>query len=211
MTDSVPTWHGPTGEHDTSGTGTAWSPQGQARRQPPARGGAGQAPDIDQLAQRLFDELGRTQTALERVHAEAQAAREDAQAARAEARDAHDAAEILLGQVTAWEETTGGAAAHDPLPAGPVPDDRDDGPVSERAAPAASPSPPPTVDGPGAGGTDPLAGALAAFAAELQAAADARARGEIDAREALRLARSGFHRAHRVISRVGREELRAGR
>lgn len=218
MTDSVPSWHDQTGGQDTGTTG--WSPQGPRegppRPQAPARGAAGQGTNIDQLAQRLFDELGRTQTALEQVHAEAQAARADAQAARAdveaaraEARDAHDAAEILLEQVTAWEDAGSGAETHDAAPAAPVPHEHDDEPLPSPAAP--SPAPQPTADGPRPGSEDPLAGALAAFAAELQTAADARARGEIDARQALRLARSGFHQAHRVIARVGREELRANR
>lgn len=186
MTDAVPSWHDPTGGSDSGTTG--WSPPGQARPQAPAPGATGQSTTIVQLEQRLFDELDRAKAALAQVQAQAQAARDDAQGARAQARDAHEAAEALLAKVSARGDAGSGTAPHDdPAPAPPVP------------------------AGPRAGDDDPLAGALAAFAADLQAAADARARGEIDARQALRLARSGFHKAHRVITRVGREELRAGR
>lgn len=207
MTDTVPSWHDPTGRPTT---GTGWSPQGQARPQTPPPGAAGRGTSLEQLEQRVFDELGRTQTAIAQVHAEAQAARDDAQAARVEARDAHEAAEVLLDQVSAWEDAASGTATGDPAQAAPVPDDREHQPVADPAGSSPAPGRQ-SAEGTQAGHGDPVAGALAEFAAALQAAADARARGEIDARHALRLARSSFHSAHRVISRAGREELRAGR
>jgi hypothetical protein len=54
-------------------------------------------------------------------------------------------------------------------------------------------------------GTDPLADALASFADELRGAADARARGELDVREALRLLRAGFHKTRRVMGALQRQ------
>lgn len=63
---------------------------------------------------------------------------------------------------------------------------------------------------PTAGATDdPLVATLRGFAARLDAVADARARGELDARDALSQVKEGFHEARRALSAAQRDELRA--
>lgn len=55
---------------------------------------------------------------------------------------------------------------------------------------------------------DPLAAALRDFADELAWTASARARGELDARQALARLKAGFHATRRTLAAVQREELR---
>lgn len=56
---------------------------------------------------------------------------------------------------------------------------------------------------------DPLAAALRDFADELASAASDRARGDLDAREALARLKAGFHATRRTLAAVQREELRS--
>lgn len=59
------------------------------------------------------------------------------------------------------------------------------------------------------GSDDPLAAALRDFADELAWAAAARARGDLDARQALTRLKAGFHATRRTLAAVQREELRS--
>lgn len=56
---------------------------------------------------------------------------------------------------------------------------------------------------------DPLAAALRDFADELTGAATARARGDLDARQALARLKAGFHATRRTLAAIQREELRS--
>lgn len=89
-------------------------------------------------------------------------------------------------------------------------------PPAEAAAPASTVSEAGDGSAPSAdaadgdtGSDDPLAAALRDFADELASAAAARARGDLDARQALTRLKAGFHATRRTLAAVQREELRS--
>lgn len=216
MTDgSVPAW-GNGGTESESGS-TDWRDYGQDWvHELAARGGGRRAArELEQLVERLSGEFDRARAAVEQAQVVAGAADERAEVALADARAARDAVEELRAQVARQEQeavpapsgTPPAAATAPSEPAFPEPDDAGDAaPAQPRpaATAAARERDRPATD-------DPLADALVVLSRELREAAEARARGELDARAALRLLRSGFHTAQRTLSRVQREELRRGR